>query len=138
MRLPPRHVRLLRRLSRRWQRRLIFTGGALAVGIAAVGLARAADGAQHAFQQVLRHVPYGAFALTPLGFALIVWITNRYFPNTQGSGIPQAIATRSLKTDSITNHSGRANNSSTADTAYFIGPLFKRVVLAAAQVRVCS
>jgi H+/Cl- antiporter ClcA len=98
MRLPPRHVRLLRRLSRRWQRRLIFTGGALAVGIAAVGLARAADGAQHAFQQVLRHVPYAAFALTPLGFALIVWITNRYFPNTQGSGIPQAVATRSLKT----------------------------------------
>src|ERR1700744_3996003 len=98
MRLPPRHVRLLRRLSRRWQRRLIFTGGALAVGLAAVGLARAADGAQHAFQQILRHAPYAAFALTPLGFALIVWITNRYFPNTQGSGIPQTIAARSLKT----------------------------------------
>jgi H+/Cl- antiporter ClcA len=95
--LTHRHVRILRLLSRRWQRRLIFTGGALAVGLAAVGLARAADGAQHVFHQFLRHVPYGAFALTPLGFALIVWITNKYFPNTQGSGIPQTIAARSLK-----------------------------------------
>src|ERR1700761_9369770 len=96
--LTPRNHRLLRITSRRWQRRLIFTGGALAVGLAAVGLARAADGAQHAFQQILRHAPYAPFALTPLGFALIVWITNRYFPNTQGSGIPQTIAARSLKT----------------------------------------
>src|SRR5690242_16948971 len=92
------HIRLLRALSRRWQRRLIFTVGALAVGLAGVGLAYAADGAQHAFQQLLRHYPYAPFLVTPLGFGLIVWITNRYFPNTQGSGIPQAIAARALKT----------------------------------------
>src|ERR1700743_3933329 len=98
MALTSRHTRILRITSRRWQRRLIFTGGALAVGLAAVGLARPADGAQHAFQQILKHAPYASFALTPLGFALIVWITNRYFPNTQGSGIPQTIAARSLKT----------------------------------------
>jgi H+/Cl- antiporter ClcA len=96
--LTHRHIRILRMLSRRWQRRVIFTVGALAVGISAVLLARAADGASHIFQQFLRHVPYGAFALTPLGFGFAVWVTNRYFPNTQGSGIPQAIATRSLKT----------------------------------------
>ncbi|HEY2070450.1 MAG TPA: chloride channel protein [Rhizomicrobium sp.] len=96
MALKLRHTRTLRALSRRWQRRAIFTVGALAVGIAAVGLAYAADGAQHAFQQILRHVPYGAFLVTPLGFGLAVWITNRYFPNTQGSGIPQAIAARAL------------------------------------------
>ncbi|HUB85799.1 MAG TPA: chloride channel protein [Rhizomicrobium sp.] len=93
-----RHARILRMLSRRWQRRLIFTVGALAVGISAVALAYAADGASHMFKQVLRHVPYGALVLTPLGFGAAVWITNRYFPNTQGSGIPQAIATRSFKT----------------------------------------
>lgn len=100
MRLSPgnRHIRLLRALSRRWQRRLIFTGGALAVGLAGVGLAYAADGAQHAFHQLLHHYPYAPFLVTPLGFGLIVWITNRYFPNTQGSGIPQAIAARALKT----------------------------------------
>jgi H+/Cl- antiporter ClcA len=87
-----RHIRLLRRLSLRWQRRLIFAGGGLVVGLAAVGLAKAADGAQHDFQQVLRHQPYIAFALTPIGFGIIAWLTRRFFPNTQGSGIPQAIA----------------------------------------------
>src|SRR5512142_951240 len=93
-----RHVRLLRALSRRWQRRLIFTGGALVVGLVAVGLARLADMAMHDFEQVLRHIPYIALMLTPLGFGLIAWITDRYFPNTGGSGIPQAIAARALKT----------------------------------------
>ncbi|MGN6515535.1 MAG: chloride channel protein [Rhizomicrobium sp.] len=93
-----RHLRIARLLSRRWQRRLIFTGGALVVGLAAVGLARAADLAMHDFQQLVRHVPYIALAVTPLGFGLIAWLTNRYFPNTGGSGIPQAIAARSFKT----------------------------------------
>jgi H+/Cl- antiporter ClcA len=98
MNLPRRHVRIARLYSRRWQRRFIFTGGALVVGLVAVGLARLADGATHAFQQVLRHAPYVAFALTPIGFGLIIWLTNRFFPNTGGSGIPQAIAARELKT----------------------------------------
>jgi chloride channel protein, CIC family len=91
-----RHIRILRNLSLRWQRRAIFTAGAVAVGLMAVGLADAADGALHIFHQFLRHVPYGAFLVTPLGFGLTAWLTNRYFPNTQGSGIPQAIAAREL------------------------------------------
>jgi H+/Cl- antiporter ClcA len=93
-----RHARFLRSISLRWQRRLIFAGGGLVVGLAAVGLAKAADGAQHAFQQILRHQPYVAFALTPIGFGVIAWVTRRFFPNTQGSGIPQAIAAHQLDT----------------------------------------
>src|SRR5690348_12742463 len=93
-----RHIRLLRTLSLRWQRRLIFAGGGLIVGLAGVGLAKASDGAQHAFHQLLRHYPYAAFALTPIGFGIIAWVTRRFFPNTQGSGIPQAIAAHQLDT----------------------------------------
>jgi H+/Cl- antiporter ClcA len=93
-----RHIRILRKLSRRWQRRAVFAAGALSVGIVAVGMAYASDGALHIFRQFQRHVPYGAFILTPLGFGIAAWITNRYFPNTQGSGIPQAIAARGLET----------------------------------------
>ena len=100
MHLPRRSLRIVRlysrRWSRRWQRRFIFTGGALVVGIVAVALARAADFAIHDFQQILRHAPYAAFALTPFGFGLSLWLTNRYFPNTGGSGIPQAIAAREM------------------------------------------
>jgi H+/Cl- antiporter ClcA len=34
--------------------------------------------------------------VTPIGVALSVLLTNRYFQNSQGSGIPQAIAARKL------------------------------------------
>ena len=99
-----RHLRILRVLSRRWRRRVIFMAGGLVVGGTAVGLALAADGAQHAFHQLLRHYPLGAYVVTPLGFALTAWLAKRYFPNSQGSGIPQAIAARQFKT---TNERGR-------------------------------
>ena len=39
---------------------------------------------------------YASLVVTPLGFALSVFLTNRFFPNAQGSGIPQAIAARHL------------------------------------------
>ncbi|SNY94353.1 H+/Cl- antiporter ClcA [Cohaesibacter sp. ES.047] len=80
-----------------WQRRIIFGLGGLMVGLAAVGLAIGADACQEAFREMIRRYPYSGLAVTPLGFGLVVWITNRYFPGTQGSGIPQAIAARKLK-----------------------------------------
>lgn len=92
------HIRrLLKALSQRWQRRLIFGLGGLGVGLAAVGLAVGSDAAQAAFRRMLAYWPYAGFIVTPLGFASAVWITNRFFPGTQGSGIPQAIAARQLK-----------------------------------------
>jgi H+/Cl- antiporter ClcA len=42
------------------------------------------------------HFRYASLALTPAGFALSVFLTNRLFRNAQGSGIPQAIAARHL------------------------------------------
>lgn len=36
--------------------------------------------------------PYLPLLLTPLGLAAIVYLTRRYFPGSQGSGIPQTIA----------------------------------------------
>ena len=82
--------------SRRLQRRAIFMVGGLAVGLVAVGLAVASDAAQDAFRKVVAQWSYAPLALTPLGFGLAVFIALRFFPNTQGSGIPQAIAARNL------------------------------------------
>lgn len=93
-----RHMRILRALSRRWRRRVIFMAGGLVVGAAAVALAMASDKVQEAFNQFLKHYSLGAFVVTPLGFAFTAWLARRYFPNTQGSGIPQAIAARQYKT----------------------------------------
>jgi H+/Cl- antiporter ClcA len=94
--LSERQLRSVKVLSSRWQRRIIFVAGGLAVGGAAVGLAQASDWAQIAFAHALEKWRYASFLITPLGFALSVFLTIRFFPNSQGSGIPQAIAAREL------------------------------------------
>ncbi|WP_298271337.1 chloride channel protein [uncultured Bradyrhizobium sp.] len=91
-----RQRRLFRIVSVRWQRRAIFLLGGVAVGAAAVALAELADLAQIAFSALVSHFRYASLALTPIGFALSVYLTNRFFQNAQGSGIPQAIAARHL------------------------------------------
>ncbi|MBV8914787.1 MAG: hypothetical protein JOZ05_17315, partial [Acetobacteraceae bacterium] len=90
-------ARKLRAASLRWQRRAVFVLGGIAVGAAAVALAFGADRAGRLFAIVLARQPLAAFALTPLGFAVSSWLASRYFPNSGGSGIPQAIAARQLQ-----------------------------------------
>lgn len=82
--------------SRRWRRRLIFGGGGLAVGLLAAGLALAADKAQAGFRWAVSQWAYAPLVLTPSGFALAALLVAHVFPNTQGSGIPQAIVARRL------------------------------------------
>ena len=91
-----RYARLARVVSARWQRRGIFLLGGIAVGGAAVGLALLADQAQIAFALLIAKARYASLVVTPLGFMLSVYLTNKYFQNAQGSGIPQAIAARHL------------------------------------------
>jgi len=84
-------------LSLRWQQRLTFLAGGLVVGLLAVCLALGSDAAQQWFSRGLaisRDIP---LVLTPAGFALTVFMARRFFPNTQGSGIPQAIAARAME-----------------------------------------
>lgn len=86
----------LRVHGRRWQRRLLFVAGGLAVGAVAAALALLADRAHDLFHRFLALSPWGVLLLTPAGFAVTVYLTNRFFPNSGGSGIPQAIAARKL------------------------------------------
>ena len=96
-----RYRRLLRRRFRlhsaRTQRRLIFLLGGIVVGATAVVLALLADFAQDLFARMIGRWPYASLLVTPLGLGLSAWLTRRYFPNSQGSGIPQAIAARQLQ-----------------------------------------
>ncbi len=86
----------MRVTSARWQRRAIFLLGGVTVGASAMLLAKTADWVQEAFALFVGHWRYGALVVTPLGMALSVYLTHRYFQNSQGSGIPQAIAARQL------------------------------------------
>jgi H+/Cl- antiporter ClcA len=47
--------------------------------------------------QALLFNPWVALIITPTGFMLSAWIAARYFPGSQGSGIPQAIAARHIR-----------------------------------------
>jgi len=98
MKLPlsDRRLRSINVTSARWQRRAIFLMGGVAVGAAAVTLATLADWAQLALGALLTRWRYASLLVTPLGFMLSVFLTNRFFRNSQGSGIPQAIAAREL------------------------------------------
>jgi H+/Cl- antiporter ClcA len=89
-------LRLIKVFSARWQRRAIFLLGGVGVGAAAVALALLADQAQLGFGWLVARFPYAALAVTPLGFAVAVLLAGRFFPNSQGSGIPQVIAAREL------------------------------------------
>jgi H+/Cl- antiporter ClcA len=94
--LSDRRLRSVKVTSARWQRRAVFVVGGVTVGAVAVALALAADWVQGEFHQLVAKWRYASLLVTPLGFALSVYLTNRYFPNSQGSGIPQAIAAREL------------------------------------------
>ncbi|WP_205963595.1 chloride channel protein [Roseicella aquatilis] len=80
----------------RTQRRAVFLLGGIVVGAAAVALALLADAAQAAFRDLVAWWRYAPLVVTPLGIGLAAWLARRYFPNSQGSGIPQAIAARHL------------------------------------------
>jgi len=92
----PRRLRLLLVHSLRWRRRVIFIAGGLIVGLIAVLLTLAADAVQETFHSIVARSRFIPLVLTPAGFAVAVYFAVRFFPNTQGSGIPQAIAARTL------------------------------------------
>ena len=97
-----RRSRLMRGSWRLWKPRIVFWIGAIAIGLVSVGFAWAADEAQRLFSELRGSGPYSfllPLVLTPAGFALCAVIALKLFPNSQGSGIPQAIAARHLRED---------------------------------------
>jgi H+/Cl- antiporter ClcA len=95
-----RRLRLpARLLSRRiWRRRLVFWLGALAVGIVSVVFAALANRSQAVFAQAASRIWWLPLIVTPLGFLACSYLSRSVFPGSQGSGIPQAIAARHLRT----------------------------------------
>jgi len=76
-----------------WKIRGVFFGGALLVGLIAAIFAILSDYANHWFHQQQSQTPWLPFIITPAGLVIIIWLTRKVFPGSQGSGIPQAIAT---------------------------------------------
>lgn len=71
---------------------MAFWVGALLVGLVALAFAWLADHAFGLFAAVAQHYRWAPLIITPAGFALLAWLSHRWFSQARGSGIPQVIA----------------------------------------------
>ncbi len=82
-----------------WQRRVVFWGGAVATGAAAVLFARGSDLAMALFLKGRHWATWWPWVSAPLGFGLCAWLTRRVFAGAEGSGIPQTMAALAMQTE---------------------------------------
>ncbi len=73
--------------------------GPVLVGLLAVGLAMGGDQMAHLNAHLCQLHPYAPLLFMPAGFALLVYLGNRFFAGCQGSGIPQTIAATDAPSD---------------------------------------
>lgn len=85
--------RTILRNQRRWLHFGVFWLGAVATGLVAVMYARLIDAGYEIFIRMTAHNGWLPLLITPAIAALSVWMTRRWFPGSEGSGIPQVIAT---------------------------------------------
>jgi H+/Cl- antiporter ClcA len=84
--------RAMQRGRRLWLHYGVFWLGAIAVGLIAVLYAQLIDFGYNAFLRYAAQYRWLPLVLTPAVSAACVWITLRFFPGSEGSGIPQVIA----------------------------------------------
>ena len=82
--------------SFRWQTRIKLWLAALCAGLLVVVFAKLAELALALFETLSSGRSWVPFVLAPSVGMLTVWLTQRYFPGAQGSGIPQVIAATRL------------------------------------------
>lgn len=79
------------------KRNSIFVFAAVVTGLISIIFGRGVVRASLIFQQITTERPWLVFALCPVGFAIIVFLTRKVFPGAQGSGIPQATAALKMR-----------------------------------------
>ena len=76
----------------RWHKRLLLGGAALLAGLICIAFAIGAELAIGTHASIMHERPWLTLFVAPAGFAFLAWISRKFFPATEGSGIPQAIA----------------------------------------------
>ncbi|GJH20494.1 chloride channel protein [Caballeronia novacaledonica] len=85
--------RTILRGRRLWLHYGVFWLGAVATGLVAVMYARLIDFGYDTFLRFTAIYWWLPLVITPAIAAFCVWLTRRFFPGSEGSGIPQVIAT---------------------------------------------
>lgn len=99
--LPPNRKQLFRDYASKkfvskaigfWHRGYAWIIGPLLVGLVAVAMAESSEYVSNLNRLLFVRFPFIPLIVLPAGFAGLAYLTRRYFPGTQGSGIPQTIA----------------------------------------------
>ncbi len=80
----------------RWGIRLVLWGFGGLAGLTVVGFSQLASLSLDIFFNIYQHHWWSPFLLAPMVGMITVFLTQRYFPGSQGSGIPQVIAATQL------------------------------------------
>jgi len=86
--------------AQRWKRRAALWCGAVLVALAAIVFAKGSDLCYSLFVRLLGHSRWWPLLVTPLGFAVLAWLTQGALRGARGSGIPQVIAAVEREDDS--------------------------------------
>ncbi len=76
-----------------WSAHFAFAIGGIGVGLVATFMAISSEWANHVFHKMVAISPWLPFIISPLGLMLVVWLTRKWFPGSEGSGIPQVMVT---------------------------------------------
>jgi len=80
-----------------WKQRLVFWIGAIFVGLLIVGMILLSEWAGETYRELSKLHPWANFVIAPFGLSLTAWITYRFFPGSERSGIPQVKTALEIK-----------------------------------------
>ncbi|MGR9051961.1 MAG: chloride channel protein [Gammaproteobacteria bacterium] len=72
-----------------WKQRLAFWAGAILIGLVIVLMTWLSEWAGETYLALSDRCPWFIVVVPPLGLAFIAWLTFRFFPGSERSGIPQ-------------------------------------------------
>ncbi|MGR9013869.1 MAG: chloride channel protein [Gammaproteobacteria bacterium] len=75
-----------------WKQRLVFWIGAIIVGLVIVMMTLLSEWAAETYRTLSVQLPWFHFVIPPVGMGFTAWLTFRFFPGSERSGIPQVKA----------------------------------------------
>ena len=72
-----------------WKQRLVFWLGAIFVGLLIVMMTVLSEWAGQSYRTLSLAYPWFNFVIAPVGLSFTAWLTFRFFPGSERSGIPQ-------------------------------------------------
>lgn len=72
-----------------WKQRLLFWVGAIIVGLVIVAMTLLSEWAAQGYRVLALKYGWFHFVVPPIGLGVTAWITFRFFPGSERSGIPQ-------------------------------------------------